>query len=333
MTGTPIAARDAQLTCEPVLSLVVPMYNEEQAVQRFFQTVEPILARMDLSYEIICVNDGSKDATLSLLHARADADSRIKIIDFSRNFGKEAALTAGLDAARGQAVIPIDADLQEPPELLPGMVRLWQDGFDVVLAKRSDRRSDPWLKRMSARMFYRVIGRLSEVEIPENVGDFRVMDRQVNDALRQLPERTRFMKGLFAWLGFRQTTVEFVRPARQDGTEKQNFHRLFRLGVDGIISFSTIPLRFWGYLGFVIAGLAFFYGAFIVLKTLIFGVDTPGFATLATVLLFFNGLLMINLAILGEYIVRIFAEVKRRPLYIVRSTVNCAGENDAPSDR
>jgi len=331
-SGTDSQVRDRQAEQSPVLSIVVPMYNEEAALKRFFETVEPVLASIGLGYEILCVNDGSKDATLAELYRRATQDSRIKVIDLSRNFGKEAALSAGLDAAQGQAIIPMDADLQEPPDLLPQMVALWRQGFDVVLAKRTDRKSDTWFKRFSAKLFYRLIRGLSDVDIPENVGDFRLMDRQVNEALRRLPERTRFMKGLFAWLGFRQTEIEFVRPRRQDGAGKQNLRRLIGLAMDGVISFSTVPLRMWGYLGFVVAGFAFCYGMFIVLKTLVFGVDTPGFATLATVLLFFNGLLMINLGVLGEYVTRIFTEVKGRPLYLVRERINFESE-DAPSDR
>jgi len=331
-SGTDPKVRDRQVEQSPVLSLVVPMYNEEAALKRFFETVEPVLASIGLGYEIICVNDGSKDATLAELYRRATQDARIKVLDLSRNFGKEAALSAGLDAAQGQAIIPMDADLQEPPDLLPQMVALWRQGFDVVLAKRTDRKSDTWFKRFSAKLFYRLIRGLSDVDIPANVGDFRLMDRQVNEALRRLPERTRFMKGLFAWLGFRQTEIEFVRPRRQDGAGKQNLRRLIGLAMDGVISFSTVPLRMWGYLGFVVAGFAFCYGMFIVLKTLVFGVDTPGFATLATVLLFFNGLLMINLGVLGEYVTRIFTEVKGRPLYLVRERINFESE-DAPSDR
>lgn len=331
--AAPRRPRTHQLQSSPVLSVVVPMYNEEMALSRFFETVEPVLASIGLSYEIVCVNDGSRDATLVGLARRASMDDRIKVIDFSRNFGKEAALSAGLDAARGAAIIPIDADLQEPPDLMPKMVELWKEGYDVVLAKRADRASDTRFKRFSAKLFYKLIRGLSDVDIPENVGDFRLMDRQVNDALRRLPERTRFMKGLFAWLGFHQTSIEFVRPARRDGVEKQNLHRLIGLAMDGVISFSTMPLRFWGYLGFVIALLAFCYGAYIVLKTLIFGVDTPGFATLATVLLFFNGLLMINLGVLGEYVTRIFTEVKGRPLYLVRERINFEDDRDEPSHK
>lgn len=321
----------------PTVSVVVPMYNEETALGAFFDSLLPVLEGQGRSFEIICVNDGSRDGTLERLVQRAETEPRIKVIDFSRNFGKEAALSAGLEAATGQAIIPIDADLQEPPELIPEMLALWQQGYDVVLAKRRSRASDTVFKRWSAALFYRTMRVLGDIELPENVGDFRVMDRKVVDALQRLPERTRFMKGLFAWLGFRQVTIEFDRPSRQDGEAKQSLKRLVRLASDGLISFSTLPLRIWGYIGFVVAVLALAYMVYIVLKTLIFGIDTPGFATIVTVLLFFNGLMMINMGILGAYIARIFTEVKSRPLYLVQSRVNFAEADQdkpgAPEDR
>ena len=310
------------ITNAPDLSLVVPMYNEENVVQRFFETVRPILDGIGLPYEIVCVNDGSRDATLLALTGIARKDPRVRIVDLTRNFGKEAALTAGLDLARGAAVIPIDADLQEPPELLPKMVAHWQDGFDVVLARRAERSSDTMFKRGSARMFYRLLRMMSDVEIPENVGDFRLMDREVVNALHRLPERTRFMKGIFAWLGFRQTTIDFVRPARQEGSGKFGFRKLFQLAMEGIISFSIVPLRMWSYVGFMVAAAALLFMLYIVIDTLLFGRDTPGFATIATVLLFFNGLIMINLGIIGEYLARIFTEVKARPIYLVREQIH-----------
>jgi glycosyltransferase involved in cell wall biosynthesis len=320
----------------PMISVVAPMHNEEDVLDAFFNALLPVLTGQGHSFEIICINDGSRDGTLAGLLKFAEADKRIKVIDLSRNFGKEAALTAGLDAASGQAIIPIDADLQEPPELIPEMLSLWQQGYDVVLAKRRSRSSDTVFKRWSAFLFYRGMRVLGDIDLPENVGDFRVMDRKVVDALRMLPERTRFMKGLFAWLGFRQVTIEFDRPSRQHGEAKQSLKRLVRLASDGLISFSTVPLRMWSYIGFAVALMALIYMGYIVLKTLIFGVDTPGFATIVTVLLFFNGLLMINMGILGSYIARIFTEVKSRPLYLVRSRQNFTeGEesDDAPRNR
>lgn len=314
------------------------MYNEEDAIERFFGRVVPILASIGEDYEIVCVNDGSADDTLECLRRHAERDRRIRIVDLSRNFGKEAALTAGLDFCLGQAVIPIDADLQDPPEVIPEMVSLWRQGHDVVLAVRRDRSSDQRLKRVSARWFYRLIARLSDVPIPENAGDFRLMDRQVVDALRRLPERTRFMKGIFAWLGFRTTQVTFVRQARQDGTAKQNYKSLLRLAIDGLVSFTTFPLRIWTLVGLSLSILSALFLVFIVFQAIFLGRDTPGYASLMTVVLFFNGIIMINLGMIGEYIARIFTEVKQRPVYLVRETINLAGiENgragEVPSSR
>lgn len=310
----------------PDLSLVVPMYNEESAIDSFFKAVRPVLDQIGLTYEIVCVNDGSRDATLAALAGIARKDARVRIIDLSRNFGKEAALTAGLDLARGRAVVPIDADLQEPPELIALMVKHWQEGYDVVLARRSERRSDTVLKRWSAKLFYRFLRVMSDVGIPENVGDFRLMDRAVVDALHRLPERSRFMKGIFAWLGFRQITLDFVRPARKDGSSKFRAGKLMQLAIEGIVSFSTVPLRMWSYVGFAVAAGALIFMLYIIFDTIFFGRDTPGFATLATVLLFFNGLVMINLGIIGEYLARIFTEVKARPIYLVRDEIQFSEE-------
>lgn len=309
---------------EPTLSIVTPMFNEEVALARYFEAVRAVLDPLDLTYEIVCVNDGSRDGTLDRLAGYAREDARIKVVDLSRNFGKEAALTAGLELAAGRAVIPLDADLQEPPELIPAMVEAWREGYEVVLARRSDRSLDSRAKAHSAKLYYRLLRWLSEVEIPENVGDFRLMDRRVVEALARLPERTRFMKGIFAWLGFRQTVLTFARPRRLDGEGKQGLRSLFRLALNGILSFSSVPLRMWTYLGLLTAMTAGVYMVYTILKTLILGVDTPGFATIVTVLLFFNGLLMINLGIIGEYLARIFVEVKGRPVYIVRDTTNIA---------
>jgi polyisoprenyl-phosphate glycosyltransferase len=306
----------------PVLSLVVPLYNEAKGLPWFFETVTGVLDGIGQTYEIIYVNDGSRDETLAVLIGIAMRDPRIKVIDLSRNFGKEAALTAGLDAARGDAVVPMDVDLQDPPDLLPEMVTLWQQGFDVVLAKRANRGSDALIKRLFARLYYWILKRMSNTAIPENVGDFRLMDRKVVEALKKLPERTRFMKGMFAWLGFRQTTVEFVRPARATGTSNQGAIKLLRLGLDGLISFTTLPLRIWTFLGLTVAVVSLTYMAQILIKTLIFGIETPGFATLATALFFFNGIILLNIGILGEYVARIFDEVKRRPIYLVRERIN-----------
>jgi len=272
-------------------------------------------------FEIICVNDGSRDDTLELVRGFHSREPRIKIVDLTRNFGKEVALTAGIEHAAGDAIIPIDADLQDPPELIPRLVERWREGFDTVIAVRSERRSDSFVKRASANMFYRVIGSLSHVPIPANAGDFRLLDRTVVEALKLLPERSRFMKGLYAWVGFRQAMVEYARPERAAGTTKWNIWRLWNFALDGIFSFSTLPIRVWSYMGLLVAALAVLYGCFILVRTLVYGIDVPGYASLMVALLLLSGMNMIGIGILGEYVGRIFMEVKRRPVYLVNSTL------------
>jgi glycosyltransferase involved in cell wall biosynthesis len=307
---------------EPVeLSLVVPMYNELAALDTFFARVIPIVEAITGHYEVIVVDDGSTDGTLARLCALHLANRRIKLVALSRNFGKEAALSAGLEFARGTAVIPIDADLQDPPELIGDLVAAWRQGYQVVLARRIDRDGDSLAKRLSARLFYRLINRLSEVPIPEDVGDFRLLDRRVVEALRQMPERMRFMKGLFAWAGFRQTVVEYHRPARIAGRTKWSYWRLWNLALGGITSFSTTPLRIWTYVGLTTALGGLLYLAYVLARTLLHGVDVPGYASLICILLVASGLNMIGLGILGEYLGRVFMEVKQRPLYLVAETI------------
>lgn len=316
------------------LSVVVPMYNEEQVCGVFFAAVVPVLERITANYEIICVNDGSRDNTLQVLREARDQNNKIKIIDLSRNFGKEPALTAGLDFAQGAAVIPIDADLQDPPEVIPQLVAKWREGYDMVLAKRNDRRGDSALKRLTARLFYRLLGRIGDIPIPTDTGDFRLLDRKVVDVLSHLPERTRFMKGLFAWPGFKQAVVSYSRPARAAGASKWTLWHLWNLALEGVVSFSTLPLRIWTYVGLLMALFSLSYISFIVGRYFIFGVDVPGYASLIVVMLFFNGLTLIGLGILGEYLARIFIEVKQRPLYLIRETVGFnRGDADARGDR
>ncbi|MEO1015477.1 MAG: glycosyltransferase family 2 protein [Pseudomonadota bacterium] len=301
----------------PLISIVAPMYNEEDVLDVFFRRVKNVLLELTEDFEIICVNDGSRDATLLRLKAHRAADARIKIVDLSRNFGKETALSAGLDYATGNAVIPIDADLQDPPEVIPALVEKWRAGADVVLAVRDDRSSDTFLKRATAGAFYWMFAHLSKPAIPKNVGDFRLMDRKVVDALKQLPERSRFMKGLFAWVGFETDDVRYTRDARAAGETKFNYWKLWNFALDGVISFSSLPLRIWSYLGFLVSLGAIGFMAFTIIRTLIFGVDVPGYASLMTVMLFFNGAMMIGIGVIGEYLARIFTEVKGRPLYLV----------------
>ena len=303
-----------------LISIVVPFFNEGGAINHFYSGMSPILSiNIGCNFEVICVDDGSSDSTLAELIELTKKDTRFHILEFSRNFGKEAALSAGIDFANGDAVIPIDADLQDPPELIIKMVQLWKDGAEVVLAKRVDRSSDSFMKRKTASLFYRLHNKLStSMRIPENVGDFRLMDRIVVDALKQLPERQRFMKGLFAWVGFKSVTVEYSRSSRSAGETKFSGWRLWNFALEGITSFSLVPLKIWTYLGLFGAFLAFLYASFIIIRTLIFGIVLPGYASLLVVVLFFGSLQLISLGILGEYIGRIYFETKNRPLYIVR---------------
>lgn len=299
------------------LSIVSPLYNEQQGVDHFLKAISDAMVEIDESFELICVNDGSNDHTLARLLAAKRHYPNLRIINLSRNFGKEAALTAGIDHARGAAVILIDADLQDPPSLLKEFVVRWHQGFDVVLGKRVDRSQDSFFKRQSAQWFYRFHNTIARVKIPENVGDCRLMTRRVVEAVQKLPENQRFMKGIFAWVGFEAAVVEYRRDERIKGNSKFNAWRLWNFALEGITSFSTVPLRIWLYFGTLVCLLAFLYGCAIALRTLFFGVDVPGYASLLTSVLFFGGLQLIGIGILGEYIGRIYMEAKGRPLYIV----------------
>ena len=301
------------------ISLVVPFYNEGEGVWYFHEAIVPIMEQIPgIVFEVVCVDDGSRDRTLEFLLEVAESDSRFRVLELSRNFGKEAALTSGIDAARGDAIIPIDADLQDPPEIIPLLIEEWRKGAEMVLAHRSDRRSDTFMKRKTAELFYRLHNRLSNVKVPENVGDFRLMDRVVVDSLKQLPERQRFMKGLFTWVGFRTVSVSYVRKPRKTGSSKLSAWKLWNFALEGITSFSTAPLRVWTYIGSIGALFAFFYGSFIAVRTIVFGVDVPGYASLLVSILFIGSLQLISVGVLGEYIGRIYIETKQRPTYIVR---------------
>ena len=307
------------MTQRSLVSIVTPFYNEGEGVHHFYQVISQTMERLpDYDFEIICVDDGSEDNTLEQLIAISQIDPRVTILEFSRNFGKEPAMSAGINAATGDCVIPIDADLQDPPALIPQMLKKWQEGAEVVLAKRIDRSTDSYAKRTSALMFYRLHNALSSLKIPENVGDYRLMDRVVVDALMQLPERQRFMKGLFAWVGFKTATIEYARDARVAGETKFSGWKLWNFAIEGITSFSLAPLKVWIYIGLAGALFAFFYASFIIIRTLIFGVDVPGYASLLVVSLFFGSLQLISLGIIGEYIGRIYFESKQRPLYLIR---------------
>ncbi len=301
------------------LSLVVPVFNESETVSLFTERVKSVFCKNDdINLEIIFINDGSNDDTLVRLLELQKQNSEIRIVDLSRNFGKEAALTAGLNVASGHVVVPIDVDLQDPPELILQMIEKWREGYDVVVGKRINRASDTWAKRKSATWFYRIHNKISEPKIPENVGDFRLMDRSVVDALKALTESRRFMKGLFAWVGFKTAAVEYVRPERVAGTTKFNGWRLWNFALEGITSFSTFPLRMWTYIGGLVAFISFLFAMFIVLKVLIYGIDVPGYASVMVAVTFLGGLQLIGIGILGEYIGRSYIEAKRRPIYVIR---------------
>ncbi|MBE9195180.1 glycosyltransferase GtrB [Synechocystis sp. LEGE 06083] len=299
------------------LSIVIPMYNEEDNLEHLFARLLEVLTPLKITYEIICVNDGSKDKTLKQLIDCHQSNPQIKIVNLSRNFGKEIALSAGIDYAQGKAVIPIDADLQDPPELIHELVNKWREGYDIVYATRRSRQGETWVKQFTAKMFYKVIGRMTEIKIPPNTGDFRLMDRKVVNAIKQLPERTRFMKGLFAWVGYRQTFVLFDREPRFQGQTKWNYWKLWNFALDGIFSFSLLPLKIWTYLGLIISLLSLAYASFLILKTLIVGTDVPGYASLMVAILFLGGVQLISLGVIGEYLGRVYEEVKARPLYLV----------------
>lgn len=304
---------------QKIISIVVPFFNEEEGVDLFYTEICLVFSHVpDLECEIVCIDDGSTDHTLDKLIAISMIDHRVHVVELSRNFGKEAALTAGIDISTGDAVIPIDADLQDPPELILELIKKWRDGYEVVLARRIDRSADSFLKRITAEMFYRVHNHLSSVKIPNNVGDFRLIDRVVVDAIKQLPEQQRFMKGLFAWVGFKTAIVDFEREPRAAGVAKFSGWALWNFAIEGITSFSTVPLKLWSYLGGVGAIFTLFYAVFVTVRTLLYGIDVPGYASLLVAILFFGSLQLISIGMLGEYIGRIYMETKNRPLYLIR---------------
>ncbi len=318
------------------LSVVVPAYNEGSVIAEFHRRLVAVLDELPLEVEIVYVNDGSKDQTLSILNTMMHYDSRIKVVDLSRNFGKEVALSAGLDHADGDAVIVIDADLQDPPELIPDMLSKWRAGSDVVFMKRSARHGETWLKKSTAALFYRLLKRIGEIDIPEDVGDFRLLSRRVVEALKTCRERTRFMKGLFAWVGFDQAFIEYSRDGRFAGETKFNYWKLWNFALEGIVSFSTAPLKLASYVGMLTAFMAIGYSLVVVIKTLMFGEVVQGFPTLIVVILFLGGLQLMGLGVIGEYLARMFIEVKQRPLYLLKGiyknqdTVVTADQNQEP---
>lgn len=301
------------------ISLVVPVFNEEDAIPIFYKTVREFEALKEYEIEIVFINDGSKDATESIINALGVADPLVVPLSFTRNFGKEPALFAGLDRATGDAVIPIDVDLQDPIEVIPHLIEKWQAGADMVLAKRTDRSTDGHIKRKSAEWFYKLHNKISNPKIEENVGDFRLMSRAIVENIKLLPERNLFMKGVLSWVGGKTDVVEYARAERVAGDSKFNGWKLWNLALEGITSFSTVPLRMWTYIGLVVAGLSFFYGAWMIVDTLAFGNPVRGYPSLLVSILFLGGIQLIGIGVLGEYIGRIYVEVKNRPRYIIKS--------------
>jgi glycosyltransferase involved in cell wall biosynthesis len=302
------------------LSIVTPFYNEGPDVARFLDHLAKVLDGLDLPWSVVCVNDGSRDDTIERLVEAHRRDSRIKVIDFSRNFGKEYALTAGLDHTGDDVVVLMDSDLQHPPEMLPAMLAKWREGNEVVYMVRQVRGDVGLLGKLGRRFFYLVFRMASDVRLPPEAGDFRLLDPVVVQAIRRLPERTRFMKGIYHWVGFRQVGLSYDEGVRKDGGSRWGFWRLTALAIDGITAFSNLPLRMWGVLGAIIAGVSLVYGISRIIRTFIYGIDVPGFESLIVSVMFLGGIQLLSLGVLGGYIGRIFNEVKARPLYIVRRT-------------
>ena len=313
-----------------LISIIIPCLDEEEVLPETIERLRAVSAQTrDCDFEFIFVDDGSRDGTLGLLRTQAAIDPRLGVISFSRNFGQQIAVTAGLDLARGDAVVLMDSDLQDPPEIIAQMIARWREGFDVVCGQRRSRGTDVWLKRSTAWLFYKVINRLSEVAIPVDTGDFRLMSRDVVEVLKAMPERHRFLRGMVAWTGFRQTIVPYDRPARFAGTTKYPLRKMFSYALDGLLSFSTKPLRLSVGLGLLAAGLALLGIAYAMVMRIFTSVWVEGWTALMIAVLFLGGVQLVTLGIIGEYIGRIYAEVQRRPLYVVQEVIGFVGQ---PSD-
>lgn len=314
--------------CE--LSLVIPAYNEADNLPALLDRVVPLLERLSNDWEIVFIDDGSSDDTFAQIAAAHVKTPQIRCVSFSRNFGKEIAIAAGLDAARGDAVVIMDADLQHPPEMIEQFLNLWREGYDVVYGQRIDRHTDSFARRSFTAVFYHLFASFGETPLPDGAGDFRLLDRKAVNALRLMGERARFSKGLYAWIGFKSIGVPFEVSDRMIGSSKFGFRRLISFAFDGIASFSTVPLRVWTYLGAVVSAFALLMAAWVVINTLIYGIDVPGYATIVVSITFFAGIQLLSLGIIGEYIGRIFAEVKRRPLYLVGERIGFDDDHDHP---
>jgi glycosyltransferase involved in cell wall biosynthesis len=306
----------------PLISVIVPAYNEEESVIEFQKRLSAVFEKLAYELEVIYVNDGSQDRTFDTLYDMHSRDWRIKIIDLSRNFGKEIAMTAGLDLAKGDAVIIIDVDLQDPPELIPELLKEWRSGYDVVYAKRTQREGETVLKKTSAHVFYRIIQKVSRVRIPEDTGDFRLLSKRAVESLRLLREQHRFMKGLFAWIGYPQIAVPYQRQPRHAGNTKWNYWKLWNFALDGITSFTNVPLKISTYIGVLTALVGFCYSIFIVTKAIFWGDPVRGFPSIIMIVTLLGGVQLIFLGIIGEYLGRMFDETKRRPLYLIKNIVD-----------
>lgn len=300
------------------VTIMVPCYNEEAVIPLFYDRVKPIMDQLDhYLFELLFINDGSKDDTLALIQALQKKDDRVHYLDLSRNYGKEIAMAAGFDYATGDAVINIDCDLQDPPELMVELIKYWEEGYDDVYAQRTSRKGESWLKRVTAHLFYRLLARMTSIPILVDTGDFRLLSRRAVDALKSMRESQRYTKGLYSLVGFKKKAVKYERDPRAAGKSKWNYWKLIGLGIEGITTFTTIPLRISTFIGLISSIAAFIYMIYTVTKTLILGVDFPGYASIVTFILFFGGLQLLALGILGEYVGRIFSETKQRPLYFV----------------
>lgn len=315
-----------------LLSVVVPVYNEEDVLEEFERRTREALESLNQVYELVLVNDGSSDGTLAVILRLRQANPNITLVNLSRNFGKEIALTAGLDQALGDVIVVIDADLQDPPELIGKMIEEWRKGYDVVYAQRLNREGESWLKKKTAAIFYSLMQKLGPVHIPADTGDFRLMSRRVVDALTELREQHRFMRGLFAWVGYPQKSIQFYRDARFSGDSKWNYWKLWKLSLEGITSFSTFPLQLATYFGLIAAVLSFLFGLVIVVKTLFFGEVVQGFPMMMTTIVLLGGIQLVALGMIGEYLGRVFNETKRRPLYFIERVEPSAGAQQIVSE-
>ena len=300
------------------LCIIAPIYNEEGNISLFYDSVSSVLEKTDLDWKILFINDGSSDKSEQILLELCKNNNKTQLLNFTRNFGKESALTAGLDYANSDAVIPIDTDLQDPPELILEMIKYWQKGFDIVYARRASRKGESFLKIITARLFYRFINSFSDISIPKNVGDYRLLSKNVVDDINKMREKNRFMKGIFSWVGYPSKEILFVRDERNSGESSFNFFKLFNFALDGITSFSVAPLRLFFYLGLLIMFLSFSYAGFIIITTLLYGANIPGYASLLVVVLFLGGLNLFAIGVVGEYVSRIYQESKGRPIYLIK---------------